>query len=237
MLAPLKKSYDKPAAVTAAKSLQSCLTLCDPLHGSPPSSPVPGILQANLDSILKNRDITFPTKAPIVKAMVFPVVMYGCESWTIKKVECRKIDAFEPWCWRRSLRVPWTARRSNGSILKEISGEYSLEKLMLKLKFPIFWPPDVKCWLTGKDPDAGKDRRQEEKGTTEDEMVGWHQWLNEHEFEQTLGDGEGQGDLACCSPWCHTKLHMTERLNNNNHQDVKFALMGSSLLGEMEEYA
>ena len=99
----------------------------------------------NLDSILKSRDITLPTKVHLVKATVFPVVMYGCESWTIKKVECRKIDAFEPWCWRRSLRVPWTARRSNGSILKEISGEYSLEKLMLKLKFPIFWPPDVKC--------------------------------------------------------------------------------------------
>ena len=86
MLAPLKKSYDKPAAVTAAKSLQSCLTLCDPLHGSPPSSPVPGILQANLDSILKNRDITFPTKVPIVKAMVFSVVMYGCESWIIRRL-------------------------------------------------------------------------------------------------------------------------------------------------------
>ena len=99
----------------------------------------------NLDSVLKSKDITSPTKVCLVKAMVFPVVMYGCESWTIKKVECRKIDAFEPWCWRRSLRVPGTARRSNGSILKEISGEYSLEKLMLKLKFPIFWPPDVKC--------------------------------------------------------------------------------------------
>ena len=91
MLAPLKKSYDKPAAVTAAKSLQSCLTLCDPLHGSPPSSPVPGILQANLDSILKNRDITFPTKAPIVKAMVFSVVMYGCESWTIRRLSTEEL--------------------------------------------------------------------------------------------------------------------------------------------------
>ena len=88
----------------------------------------------NLDSTLKSRDITLPTKVHLVKAMVFPVVMYGCESWTVKKAECRRIDAFEVWCWRRLLRVPWTARRSNQSILKEISLEYSLEGLMLKFK-------------------------------------------------------------------------------------------------------
>ena len=88
----------------------------------------------NLDSILKSRDITLPTKVCLVKAMVFPVVMYGYESWTIKKAECQRIDAFELWCWRRLLRVPWTARRSNQYILKEISPEYSLERLMLKLK-------------------------------------------------------------------------------------------------------
>ena len=88
----------------------------------------------NLDSILKNRDITLPTKVHLIKAMVFPVVMYGCESWTIKKTEHQRIDAFELWCWRRLLRVPWTPRRSNQSILKEISAEYSLEGLMLKLK-------------------------------------------------------------------------------------------------------
>ena len=92
----------------------------------------------NLDSILKSRDITLPTKVRLVKAMVFPVVMYGCESWTIKKAEHRRIDAFELWCWRRLLRVPWTARRSNQSILKDISPEYSLEGLMLKLKFQYF---------------------------------------------------------------------------------------------------
>ena len=92
----------------------------------------------NLDSILKSRDITLPTKVHLVKAMVFPVVMYGCESWTIKKAEGRRIDAFELWCWRRLLRVPWTARRSNQSILKEISPEYSLEGLMLKLKLQYF---------------------------------------------------------------------------------------------------
>ena len=88
--------------------------------------------------------LTLPTKVHLVKAMAFPVVMYGCESWTIKKVECRRIDAFELWCWRRLLRVPWTARRSNQSVLKEISPEYSLEGLMLKLKLQYFGPPDVK---------------------------------------------------------------------------------------------
>ena len=93
---------------------------------------------ANLDSVLKGRDITLPTKVHIVKAMVFPVVMYGCESWTLKKAECQRTDAFELWCWRRLLRVPWTARRSNQSILKEISPEYSLERLMLKLKLQYF---------------------------------------------------------------------------------------------------
>ena len=91
-----------------------------------------------LDSILKSRDITLPTKVCVVKAMVFPVVMYGCESWTVKKAKCRRIDAFELWCWRRLLRVPWTARRSNHSILREISPEYSLEGLMLKLKLQYF---------------------------------------------------------------------------------------------------
>ena len=95
-------------------------------------------VMTNLDTILKSRDITLPTKVWLVKAMVYPVVMYGCESWTIKKAECRRIDAFEPWCWRRLLRVPWTARRSNQSILKETSPEYSLGGLMLKLKLEYF---------------------------------------------------------------------------------------------------
>ena len=134
-------------------------------------------VMTNLDSILKSRDTTLPTKVCLVKAMVFPVVMYGCESWTIKKAEHQRIDAFELCCWRRLLRVPWTARRSNQSILKEISPECSLEGLMLKLKLQYFGH-----WLLGKDPDAGKDWRQEEKGTTEDEMVGWHHQLNGHEF-------------------------------------------------------
>ena len=107
----------------------------------------------NPDSILKSRNITLPTNIHLVKAMVFPVVIYGCESWTIKKAEHRRIDAFELWCWRRLLRVPWTARRSNQSIRKEISPEYSLEGLMLKLN----QPPDTKSQLTGKELDARKD--------------------------------------------------------------------------------
>ena len=101
-------------------------------------------VMTNLGSILKSRDITLPIKVCLVKAMVFPVVMYGCESWTIKKAEHRRIDIFELCCWRRLLRVPWTARRSNQSILKEISPEYSLQGLMLKLEAPILWPPYVK---------------------------------------------------------------------------------------------
>ena len=108
----------------------------------------------NLDSILKSRDVTLPTKVHIVKGMDFPVVMYGCESWSIKKDEHQRIDVFELCCWRRLSRVPWTARRSNPSILKEISPEYSLERLMLKLQY---WPPDMKNRLIGKDPDAEKD--------------------------------------------------------------------------------
>ena len=111
----------------------------------------------NLNSILKSRDITLVRKVPIVKAMVFPVVMYGCESWTIKKVEHQRIDAFELWCWRRLLRVPWTARRSNKSILKEINPEYSLEGLMLKLKLRYFSHLMRRTDSFGKDPDAGKD--------------------------------------------------------------------------------
>ena len=166
----------------------------------------------NLDSRLKSRDITLPTKVHLVKATVFPVVMYGCESWTIKKAEHQRIASFELWCWRRLLRVPWTARRSNQSILKEISPGCSLEWLMLKLKL-ILWPPHAKSWLIGKDPDAGKDWGQEEKGMTEDEMVGWHHRLNGHEFGWSPGDGVGQGGLACCDSWGRKKSDTTERLN------------------------
>ena len=165
----------------------------------------------NLDSILKSRDNTSLTEVCIVKAMVFPVIMYGSESWNIKRAERQRIDAFELWCWRRLLRVSWTARRSNQSILKEISPEYSLEGLMLKLWY--FGPLDVKSWLIGKDPDAGRDWGQEEKGTEEDEMGGWHHWLDGHEFGWTPGVGDGQGGLACCNSWSCKESDMTERLN------------------------
>ena len=139
-------------------------------------------VMTNLDSILKSRDITFPTKVCLVKAMVFPVVMYGCESWTIKRAEHRRIDAFELWCWRRLLRVPWTARRSNQSIVKEISPGLFIGRTDAEAETPILWLPHAKSWFIGKDPDAGRDWGQEEKGMTEDEMAGWHHQLNGHEF-------------------------------------------------------
>ena len=132
-------------------------------------------VMSNLDSILKSRDITLPTKVRLVNAMVFPVVMYGCESWTIKRAERRRIDAFELWYWKRLLRVPWTARGSNQSILKEISPEYSLEGLMLKLKLKYFSHLMQRTDSFEKTPMLGKIKgRWEKKGTTEDEVVGWH---------------------------------------------------------------
>ena len=135
----------------------------------------------NLDSIFKSRDITLPTKVRLLKAMVFPVVMYGCETWTVKKAERQRIDASELWCWRRLLRVPWTARRSNRCILKEISPGISLEGMMLKLKLQYFghlmWRVD-----SLEKSDGGRDWGQE-KGMTEDEMAGWHHWLDGRKSE------------------------------------------------------
>ena len=133
-------------------------------------------------SVLKSRDITLLTKVHIVKAMVFPVVMYGCESWTIKKAEWRT-DAFELWCWTLESLLD----------CKEIKPVYRrgdqswvfIGRTDAEAEAPILWPPDAKFWLTEKDPDAGQDWGQEEKGMTEDEMVEWHHWLNGHEFEQT----------------------------------------------------
>ena len=115
-------------------------------------------VMTNLDSILKSRDITLQTKIHVVKAMVFPVVTYGCENWTIKKAESQRIDAFKLWCWRRFTKVPWTARRSNQSILKEINPEYLLEGLMPKLEGPVLWPRDAKNRLTEKDPERRRRR-------------------------------------------------------------------------------
>ena len=171
----------------------------------------------SLDSIFKSRDITLPTKVRLVKAMVFPVVMYRCESWTVNQAECRRIDAFELWCWKILLRVPWTARRSNQSILKEIKTWVFFGRTDAEAETPVLWPPHEKSWLTGKDPDAGRDWGQEEKGMTEDEMAGWHHRVDGYEFEWTPGVGDGQGGLACCNSWgCRvghnwaTKLNLTE---------------------------
>ena len=161
----------------------------------------------NLDSLLKSRDITLPTKFRLVKPMVFPVVMYGCESWTIKKAEHQRIDAFELCYWRRLLRVPWTARRSNQSILKEVSPGFSLEGLMLRLKLQYFGH------LMWRVDSLEKTVVQEEKGMTDDEMAGWHHWFDGHEFKWTPGAGDGQGCLACCSSWGHKESDTTERLN------------------------
>ena len=147
---------------------------------------------------IKKQRRPFLTKVHLVKAMVFQVVMYGCENWTIKKAEHQRINAFELWCWRRLLWVPCTAKRSNQPILKEISPEYSLEGLILKLRLQL-WPPDVKNWLTGKDPDAGKDWGQEDRRI--------RVWLKmRHEFGQALRDGEGLGSLARCS-WLQRVRH------------------------------
>ena len=159
----------------------------------------------NLDGILKSRDITLSTKVHLVKAMVFPVVMNGCESWTIKKAEHWIIDAFVLWYWRRLLKVPWTARRSNQFWI-------FIGRTDVEAETPILWPPDMKNWLIGKYPNAGQDWRQEEQGMTEDEMAGWHHWLDGRESEWTLAVGDGQGGLACCDSWCRKESDTTEQL-------------------------
>ena len=162
-------------------------------------------------SILKSRNITIPAKVCLVKAMVFPVVMYGWESWTIKKAEYQRTDAFELWCWRRLLRVPWTARRSNQSILKEISPEYSLEGLMLTQKLQYFghlmWTTESleKSLMLGKI--EGKRRRGRERMRWLDGITNLL-YLN---LSKQVGDG--QGSLACCSPWGHEELDMSKQLN------------------------
>ena len=150
-----------------------------------------------------------PTKVHLVKDAVFPVVMYGCESWNIKKAEHRRIYAFALWCWGRLLRVPWTARRSSQSILKEIGSEYSLEGPMLKLKLQYFGHLIRRTDSFEKTLMLGKI----EEEITEDEMIGWHHRLNGHEFEQAPGVGGEQGSLVCCSPCGRKESDMTEQLN------------------------
>ena len=163
----------------------------------------------NLGNILKSIDITLPTAFCLVKAMVFPLIMYGCDSWTIKKAESWKIDSFELWCWRGLLRVPCILQ---GDPTSQFEGNKSWVfngRTDAEAEVPILWPPDAKNWLIRKDPIAGKDWRQEEKGMMEDQMVGWHHELNGHEFEQAPGVGDEQGSLACCSPQGRKELDMT----------------------------
>ena len=149
----------------------------------------------NLDNLLKSKYATLPTKVHIVKALVFPVVVYGYESWTVKKTEHWRTDAFELWCWRReslkNMEIKPVNPKGDQSWL--FTGRTDAEA-------PMLWPPDGKSQLIGKDPDAGKDWRQKDKGVTQDKLVGWPHRLNGHEFEQTPGDNEGRGSLVCCSP-------------------------------------
>ena len=174
-------------------------------------------VMTNLDSIFKSRDIILPTKVHLVKAMVFPVVIYGCESWTVKRAERWRIDTFELWCWRRLLRVPL----ESPSDCKEIQPVHSkgdqswvfFGRNDAKAETPVLWPPHGKSWLIEKDSDAGRDWGQEEKGMTEDEMAGWHHWLDGFEFEWTPGVGDGQGGLVCWDSWGRKESDTTEWLN------------------------
>ena len=167
----------------------------------------------NLDNIFKSRDITLPTKVHLVKAMVFPVVMYGCESWTIKKAQRRRIDAFKLWCWRRLLRVPSTARRSSQSILKETSPGCSLEGLMLKLKLQYFGHLMRRAYSLEKTMMLGKIEGRRRRGQQRMRWFGWHHQLDRHGFGWTPGVGDGQGGLACCGSWGRKESDTTERLN------------------------
>ena len=159
----------------------------------------------NLDSLLKERDITLLTKGCIVKAMVFPVVTYGYESWTIKQalyhIERQRIDALELWFWKRFFERPLDSKEIKPVSPKGNQSWIFTGRTDAEVEAPGLWPPDVKNRFTGKDPDAGKDWRQKEEGVAEDEMIRWHHWLNGHEFEQTPGESGGQGSLVCCSPW------------------------------------
>ena len=150
--------------------------------------------------MLKSKAITLPIKIHIVKAMVFPVVMCGCESWTVKKAEPRRTDTFKLWCWRKLLRVPWMARRPNQSIQRKSTVHIQWKNWCWSWSSNTLatWWEEVTHW---KRPNPRKHWRQKEKGTTEDKMVGWHHRLNRHEFEQALGVDDGQGSHMCCNPW------------------------------------
>ena len=166
----------------------------------------------NLDSILKTRDITLPIKVCLVKAMVFPVVMYGCESWTVKKAERRRIG-FWTVVLEKTLESPLDCKEIQPVHPKGDQSWVFIGRTDAKAETPVLWPSHVKSWLIGKDSDAGRDWGQEEKGMTEDEMVEWHHWLNGHEFEWTPGVGDGQGGLACCDSQGRKESDTTEQLN------------------------
>ena len=168
-----------------------------------------------LDNGLKSRDITLLTKVRIVKPMIFPVVMSGCESWTIKKAEHRRIDADV--VLKKTLESPLDSEEIKPVNPKRNQPWIFFGRTDGEVEVPILWPPYVKSQLIGKDSDAGKDWRQKEKGMTEDEIVGWHHWLSRHEFEPTPGDSERQGSLICCVPWGLKELDVTSRLNCHHY--------------------
>ena len=169
-------------------------------------------VMTNPGSILKSRDITLSTKVHLVNAMVFPVVMYGCESWSIKKAECWKNWCFWTVVLEKTLKSPLDCKKIQPVHPKDQSWVCT-RRTDVEAETPILWPPDVKSWLIWKDPDAGRDWGQEEKGRKEDEMVGLHHRLNGHRFGWTPGVGDGQGGLACCGSWGHKESDMTEQLN------------------------
>ena len=162
----------------------------------------------NLDSVLKSKDATLPTKVQIVEAMIFPVVMYECESWILKKAEPWRIDAFKLWC-RRRLDSPLGNTEIKPVHPKGDQFWVFIGGTDAEAEAKLLWPPHARSWLIGKDPDAGRDGGQDEKGMTEDEIVEWHHWLDGHESEQIPGISEGQGSLTCCSSWGHKVLDTT----------------------------
>ena len=171
--------------------------------------------KTNLDSVLKSRDITLPTKVHLVKGMVFPLIMYGYESWDHNEGWVPKNWCFWTVVLMKTLESPLDCKEIKPVHPKRNQLWIFIRRTEAEAETPVLWPPDAKSQLIRIVPDAEKDWRQEEKGTTEDKMVGWHLWLNGYEFEQISGDGEWQGSLTCCRPWGHTQSDMAEWLNNS----------------------
>ena len=169
---------------------------------------------------VKSKDITLQTKNPIVEAMVFPIVMYRCESWTIKKAEHQRIDAFELWFWRRLLESPLECKEIKPVNLKGNQPWILFGRTDAESEAPVLWPLDAKSWLIGKDPEAGKVWKQKDKRVTEDETVGLHHQFNGHELGQTPGDGEKQRSLTCYSAWGCKEFDTTWQLNSSNNLHI-----------------